>query len=75
MGSALAVVGALTGEFIGSDNGLGYLLLSAAGELDTALLFAILFVLSLLAMAFFYAIEVLERLMIPWHVSQRAHTG
>ena len=75
VGSALAVVGALTGEFIGSDNGLGYLLLSAAGELDTALLFAILFVLSLLAMAFFYAIEVLERLMIPWHVSQRAHSG
>ena len=75
VGSALAVVGALTGEFIGSDNGLGYLLLSAAGELDTALLFAILFVLSLLAMAFFYAIELLERLMIPWHVSQRAHTG
>jgi len=73
--SALAVVGALTGEFIGSDNGLGYLLLSAAGELDTALLFAILFVLSLLAMAFFYSIEVLERLMIPWHVSQRAHAG
>ena len=75
VGSALAVVGALTGEFIGSDNGLGYLLLSAAGELDTALLFAILFVLSLLAMAFFYAIELLERLMIPWHVSQRAHAG
>ena len=75
VGSALAVVGALTGEFIGSDNGLGYLLLSAAGELDTALLFAILFVLSLLAMAFFYAIEVLERLMIPWHVSQRAPYG
>jgi len=71
--SALAVVGALTGEFIGSDNGLGYLLMQAQGQLETAQLFAILFVLSLLAMAFFYAIEVLERLTIPWHVSQRVH--
>lgn len=73
--SALAVVGALTGEFIGSDSGLGYLLLSASGQLDTALLFAVLVVLSILAMAFFYAIEILERLLIPWHVSQRSHAG
>jgi NitT/TauT family transport system permease protein len=72
--SALAVVGALTGEFIGSDTGLGYLLISASGMLNTALLFAILVVLSLLATAFFYAIEVLERFLIPWHVSQRAHS-
>jgi NitT/TauT family transport system permease protein len=71
--SALAVVGALTGEFIGSDTGLGYLLISASGMLNTALLFAVLVVLSLLATAFFYAIEILERLLIPWHVSQRAH--
>ena len=71
--SALAVVGALTGEFIGSDSGLGYLLLRASGQMDTALLFAILVVLSILAMAFFYAIEILERVMIPWHVSQRGH--
>jgi NitT/TauT family transport system permease protein len=72
--SALAVVGALTGEFIGSDTGLGYLLISASGMLNTALLFAVLVVLSLLATAFFYAIEILERLLIPWHVSQRAHS-
>lgn len=71
--SALAVVGGLTGEFIGSDSGLGYLLLTAMGELNTALLFAVLVVLSVLAMAFFYAIEVLEKLLIPWHVSQRTH--
>ncbi|MBM3486888.1 MAG: ABC transporter permease [Alphaproteobacteria bacterium] len=71
--SALAVVGALTGEFIGSDSGLGYLLISASGMLNTALLFAVLVVLSVLATAFFYLIEVLERVLIPWHVSQRAH--
>jgi NitT/TauT family transport system permease protein len=71
--STLAVVGALTGEFIGSDKGLGYVLLQASGNLNTPLLFATLVTLSLLAMAFFYAVEALERILIPWHVSQRAH--
>lgn len=71
--STLAVVGALTGEFIGSDKGLGYLLVQASGSMDTALLFATLVILSLIAMVFFYAVEIIERLMIPWHVSQRGH--
>lgn len=73
--SALAVVGALTGEYIASDAGLGYILLSASGEMNTALLFGVLIVLSILAMIFFYAIEVLEKLLIPWHVSQRSHAN
>jgi NitT/TauT family transport system permease protein len=71
--SALAVVGALTGEFVGSDKGLGYVLVQASGNLNTALLFATLVILSLVAMAFFYAVEIIERILIPWHVSQRAH--
>lgn len=71
--SALAVVGALTGEFVGSDKGLGYVLMQASGNLNTALLFATLVILSLLAMVFFYAVELVERILIPWHVSQRAH--
>jgi NitT/TauT family transport system permease protein len=69
--STLAVVGALTGEFIGSDKGLGYVLLQASGNLNTTLLFATLVALSVLAMLFFYAVEAVERLAIPWHVSQR----
>lgn len=69
--SALAVVGALTGEFIGSDRGLGHVLVQASGMLNTPLLFATLVVLSLVAMVFFYLVEGLERVLIPWHVSQR----
>lgn len=72
--SALAVVGALTGEYIASDTGLGYILLSASGEMNTSLLFGVLIVLSVLAMIFFYAIELIEKLLIPWHVSQRSHS-
>ena len=71
--SALAVVGALTGEFIGSDRGLGHVLVQASGMLNTPLLFATLVVLSVVAMVFFYVVEALERVLIPWHVSQRGH--
>ena len=71
--STLAVVGALTGEFVGSDKGLGYVLLQASGNLNTALLFAALIILSVLALAFFHLVELCERILIPWHVSQRAH--
>ena len=70
--STLAVVGALTGEFIGADRGLGYVLVHASAQLNTPLLFATLVTLSVLAMAFFFVVEGIERLMIPWHVSQRA---
>jgi NitT/TauT family transport system permease protein len=49
------------------------MLVQASGNLNTSLLFATLVVLSALAMAFFYLIEILERIAIPWHVSQRQH--
>jgi NitT/TauT family transport system permease protein len=58
---------------VGSDKGLGYVLLQASGNLNTALLFAALIILSVLALAFFHLVELCERILIPWHVSQRAH--
>jgi len=69
---ALAVVGAITGEFIGSQAGLGYLLTSASGQMDTALVFAVLVTISVIAMVLFAIIEALERLAIPWHASMRS---
>ena len=66
----LAVVGAIVGEFVGSDRGLGYLLLVANSNLDTPLLFSSLIVLTLIGMLLFYAVETIERWSIPWHVSQ-----
>lgn len=68
----LAVVGAITGEFVGSQSGLGYLLTSASGQMDTALVFAVLVTISVIATVLFVIIEVLERLAIPWHSSMRS---
>src|ERR671914_1741612 len=49
----LAVVGAVVGEFVGADKGLGYVLLLANGNLDSALLFAALILMSLIGILLF----------------------
>lgn len=68
----LAVVGAITGEFVGSQSGLGYLLTSASGQMDTALVFAVLVTISVIATFLFAIIESVEKLVIPWHSSMRS---
>jgi NitT/TauT family transport system permease protein len=67
----LAVVGAIVGEFIGADKGLGRLLLLANGNMDTAMLFAGIAALTIMGVLLFLVIDVLERLLLPWHVSRR----
>lgn len=67
----LAVIGAIVGEFVSSDRGLGYLLLVANGNLDTRLVFASVLVLTLLGLVFFFVIEAMERVFVRWHVSAR----
>jgi NitT/TauT family transport system permease protein len=69
--ATLAVAGAVVGEFVGADKGLGYLLLVTNSNLETALMFATLFALTIIGLVFFYAVELLEALLIPWHVSHR----
>jgi NitT/TauT family transport system permease protein len=69
--ATLAVIGAIVGEFVSSDKGLGYLVLVANGDLDTRLVFACVLVLTLLGLAFFFIIEAVERFCVRWHVSAR----
>ena len=69
--STLAVVGAVVGEFVGSDTGLGYQLIVANGTIDVQLSFAVIVVLSALGIVLFGLVELAERLLLPWHISQR----
>ena len=69
--STLAVIGAIVGEFVSSDSGIGYLLLVANGELDTRLVFACVLVLTVLGLVFFFIIDALEKVFVRWHVSAR----
>lgn len=62
----LAVIGAIIGEFVGGNHGLGYLILVANFEIDTPLMFGSLFLLSVMGLVLYGLIELLERLLIPW---------
>jgi NitT/TauT family transport system permease protein len=59
----LAVIGAIVGEFVGSNDGLGNLILTATGSSRTALSFAALLAVTLLSLALFYVIELLGKLV------------
>jgi NitT/TauT family transport system permease protein len=62
----LAVIGAVIGEFVGSVDGLGNLLLSANAQLDGPLAWAALIWLSVLGILLFAAVVVAQRLIMPW---------
>lgn len=66
-----AIVGAVIGEWVGADKGLGYMLLWANANLDTVLLFSILASLTVIGVVLYYSVVMIERLIIPWHVSIR----
>jgi NitT/TauT family transport system permease protein len=68
----LAVVGAVVGEFVGAGSGLGYVLLQANGNVDPPLLYADLFLMSIIGILLFVLIEAAEALLIPWHASRRS---
>jgi len=70
----LSVSGAIIGEFVGADRGLGYLLLFANGQLDTNLLFASIIILSLLGVILFYLLLAVEHLCMPWRSAVQTKT-
>jgi NitT/TauT family transport system permease protein len=67
IGATLSVTGAVVGEFLGADRGLGYLINLARGQYDTAYVFAIIGILVILALGLYNFVELLERFLL--------HTG
>jgi NitT/TauT family transport system permease protein len=72
---SLALVGAIAGEFVASQVGLGYAILTAQGMFNTTSVFASIVLLGVLGTLLFYAVNLIERLVVPWHVSQRSAGG
>lgn len=66
-----ATVGAIIGEFVGSNEGLGYLMLKANGDLNVSYMLANLFVLAVVGILLYKLVELIETLAIPWHVTKR----
>jgi NitT/TauT family transport system permease protein len=69
--ATLAIAGTVVGEFVGADKGLGYLLLVTNSNMQTSLMFATIVALTIIGFVFYYMVELLENVLIPWHVTHR----
>ena len=68
----LAIVGAVIGEFVASSEGLGYIILASTPQLDTDIAFAAIIMLSIMGIALFALIHIVERATIPWAFRETA---
>ena len=67
IGATLSVIGAVVGEFVGADAGLGFLINLAKGQYDTALVFVAVFALVLMALSLYGAVLLLEKRFLVWN--------
>lgn len=73
--STLAVIGAIIGEFVGSNRGLGYLILIANNNMNTPLALASIAIVSLFGLALYAAIVLLEMVSLPWKPVEAEFAG
>jgi NitT/TauT family transport system permease protein len=66
IGATLSVIGAVVGEFVGSDRGLGFLINIGRGQYDTALVFVAVFTLILMALCLYGLVVALEARLLSW---------
>jgi NitT/TauT family transport system permease protein len=71
LGGIVALLGAILGEYVGADKGLGYLIMWANNSYDVKLLFSVVIALVLIGKAIFSIIVLIEKHTISWHVSAR----
>jgi NitT/TauT family transport system permease protein len=64
------IIGAIVAEFVGSDRGLGYVILYAKGYQQTDMIFVAILASSILGIAFFTAVVLVESRLIGWHESR-----
>jgi len=66
IGATLSVIGAVVGELVGSDHGLGFLINIGRGQYDTALVFVAVFVLIALALCLYGIVAWMESRALIW---------
>lgn len=67
----LAVVGAVVGEFVGSNSGIGFVLQRSIGNFELPTMFAALVLLAVIGVVLFWLVDLVERFALPWHTSRR----
>jgi NitT/TauT family transport system permease protein len=73
--STLAVIGTIIGEFVGSNVGLGYLILIANNQMNTSLAFASIIIISVFGLGLYGFIVAIEKISMPWRVRSGAMSG
>ena len=66
IGATLSVIGAVVGEFVGSDRGLGFLINVGRGQYDVALVFVAVFSLVFMALMLYGLVVLLESRLLAW---------
>ncbi len=66
IGATLSVIGAVVGELVGSDGGLGFLINVGRGQYDTSLVFVAVFMLIALALGLYGIVAWMERKFLVW---------
>ena len=66
MAAVLAVVGAVVGEFVGAQRGLGTLILSMNAQMDTAGTFSVFIILAIVGVVMYQAMRIIERRFLFW---------
>jgi len=75
VGATLSVIGAVVGEFVGADRGLGFLISVGRGQYDTALVFVAVFALIGMALGLYGTVILMERKLLVWqHHNQKSST-
>jgi NitT/TauT family transport system permease protein len=72
LGGIVALLGAVVGEYVGADKGLGYLIMWANSSYDIKLLFSVVIALVLLGKVIYSMVTWIERYAISWHVIARS---
>jgi NitT/TauT family transport system permease protein len=69
VGIVFAVIGAIVGEYLGANEGLGYLVVTNLNALDAPGLYAVIVLLAVLGTVLYLAVTLTKRFVIPWHES------
>jgi putative hydroxymethylpyrimidine transport system permease protein len=69
--ATFAAIGAVFGEWSGSTDGLGFLMLQATPQLRTDLVFDAILLLTAASMTLFFLVSLAERVMAPWSSTER----
>ena len=70
---ALSVVGAVVGEFVAAEKGLGYLIMTATAFFRVPLAFGAMLILAFMGIILFQAIVIIERVFFPWAIEEENH--